>query len=572
MDKILEALRALLVTRPVAENECGTWLSQDDVFDFLNSLAHSEWAILHSSFTGLFMHTVGVPTSELDPPDIEDLLAWGGNPSSSWGVAVDGGATAVTIEPPLSSFRSRTLATGEQLVFKRAFVGRHTNKSYFELSQRLAHTMNIHFVPERSAYCRLDEHGDLEDVVREFRYSDPRFDGYTASVIVARRDALDEYLALTHSAGVTMFDSTRFDPKDFGAWGDEPEVRRIDMTAEIFLRGRQRSNASYRRGFQVLRSNISNRSLIRRYKGIEDPDREYASFIALDFKHQKVSVVSSNPKLLASYFDDSDLPFETSPAFFRPEVLQRYKADSNKYQLNSRTISCRQTWHLETYDINEAGQVHTYLVYLSSLPYAEQLYWKAFNEAPKGPISDRAFKSDFEGNFATDYDPLLSPKNALANLSREGVRWWKLRSVNLPDRVHYPVTRSIDEWSSEIMALEQLVVEGFDEGELRRIAIQTGVSKSNPGSLNALEDSLLGLGLDPPKAKAIVAPLRELRRDRSKLKGHASGKDAIDIQGEALTDHGSFAAHFRNLCFCCDSSVRELSSIFKAVALTTGIE
>ena len=109
--------------------------------------------------------------------------------------------------------------------------------------------------------------------------------------------------------------------------------------------------------------------------------------IAHDWKNKVVKEISSAPGATANYFTQSDLPFELSPAFFRPEVLSKYKADSEKYQLHERTISCRGTWSLQSYDINEAGQVHTYLVYLRHLPYEEQLHWKAHNEAPKGTIS-----------------------------------------------------------------------------------------------------------------------------------------------------------------------------------------
>ncbi|WP_446808486.1 hypothetical protein ACH50O_14495 [Methylomonas sp. 2BW1-5-20] len=91
----------------------------------------------------------------------------------------------------------------------------------------------------------------------------------------------------------------------------------------------------------------------------------------------------------------SDLPFATSPAFFRPEVLLKYKADPDKYQIESRSIHCRGGWFLKSFDINEAGQVHAYLCDLSHLPYAEQLYWKSFNEPPKAGISTRAYRSDF---------------------------------------------------------------------------------------------------------------------------------------------------------------------------------
>jgi hypothetical protein len=93
-------------------------------------------------------------------------------------------------------------------------------------------------------------------------------------------------------------------------------------------------------------------------------------------------------------------------------VLLKYKADSEKYRLQDRSISCRGAWHLDTYDINEAGQIHTYLIYLRNLPYEEQLYWKAFNEEPKAPISKRAVATDFEGSWDLEYDSLQSLKMA----------------------------------------------------------------------------------------------------------------------------------------------------------------
>jgi hypothetical protein len=58
-----------------------------------------------------------------------------------------------------------------------------------------------------------------------------------------------------------------------------------------------------------------------------------------------------------------------SPVFFRSEVLIRYKSDPEKYELHDRSIYCRGAWSLRTYDMNDAGPVHTYLGYLRELPY-----------------------------------------------------------------------------------------------------------------------------------------------------------------------------------------------------------
>ena len=112
------------------------------------------------------------------------------------------------------------------------------------------------------------------------------------------------------------------------------------------------------------------------------------------------------------------MPWKISPTFFRPEVLQKYKADPEKYTIDGRSINCRGAWYLTTYDINEAGQVHSYIGYLAQLPYEEQLYWRSFNEWPKGNISKRAFQTDILGEFSKEDDPLAELKRQVEVLDR----------------------------------------------------------------------------------------------------------------------------------------------------------
>lgn len=186
-----------------------------------------------------------------------------------------------------------------------------------------------------------------------------------------------------------------------------------------------------------------------------------------------------------NYFTKSDLPFELSPAFFRAEVLARYKADPDKYRLDDRSITCRNAWYLKTYDINEAGQVHTYLCYLADLPIAEQRYWKAFNEEPKGGISKRAYETDFEGQWASEYDALVELKRKIEVLNASSHPWWSARTSTLLDTTRYPATDAEKESADEILALDQLVVEGFVEREIKRITQEAGgAPAANPGGLN----------------------------------------------------------------------------------------
>ena len=186
-----------------------------------------------------------------------------------------------------------------------------------------------------------------------------------------------------------------------------------------------------------------------------------------------------------------------SPAFFNSELLLRYKSDKQKYQLDQRSIYCRGAWNLKTYDVNDVGQVHTYLRYLRDLPYQEQLYWQSFNEWPKGPISRRAYLTDFEGEWSTDYEPLTAVKQKIAKLDDAAQDWWKPRGEALAQAVHYPVTKSEDEWVESILALDQLVIEGFQEKPLRGLAAKLGRKpESGWRSLKLLEECLLAKDVD----------------------------------------------------------------------------
>jgi hypothetical protein len=89
------------------------------------------------------------------------------------------------------------------------------------------------------------------------------------------------------------------------------------------------------------------------------------------------------------------------------------------------------------------------------------------------------------------------------------------------------VTASQDEWSDELLRLDQLVVEGFEKKWLRtRAEAQGRKPEVNFASLKLIEECLLGQGFDQSDASSIVAPFRELHELRTKMKGHASGGEA----------------------------------------------
>jgi hypothetical protein len=298
----------------------------------------------------------------------------------------------------------------------------------------------------------------------------------------------------------------------------------------------------------------------------ESPEpKQYATVIAQDWKHGVVHECSCDPAQLGNYFVESDLPFQTSPAFFRPEVLLKYKADPDKYQIEGRSIHCRGAWFLKSYDINEAGQVHAYLCDLNLLPYAEQLYWKSFNEAPKAGISARAHKSDFLAQWDTSPDPLASLKRRLEALRVAGIAWWSLKNPQLPDRVHCPVTASQEEWANELMALDQLVVEGLSRSYFKSKAEAAGITiEPQWGSLKLISEVLMHAKVNEEEATAIVAPLKSLNDLRSKMKGHAGGSDAKAIREALIAKHGDLKLHFRSLVEDCDRAIALMDELAEA--------
>jgi hypothetical protein len=557
-----------LSTAPENQGDFDTWIELKDAVSFLRGNAKREEIIVNLSANSAFMQVVAVPKSNVNPPDSEDLMSWNLDSRSTWGIDVlysRDATKSICIAEPMSSTGCKSFRNGEKLVFSRHFDGRQGEKHYYEVLQKFAHVFDLHFLAERNAYCRLDRRGDVKDVVRIIDIPG-RGGKWGTSIVTFSCAVLDEYLAITNAVLVTAFDFTRFRPGDFGGWHDVGKKETFAGDNLFYRSHIEPGHASYMRGVHIVHTGTSKEAVIKRLDCSVEEQREYASFIAWDFKNKILRQISTAPSAIANYFTKSELPFETSPAFFRPEVLLKYKSDSDKYRLEDRSISCRNAWHLETYDINEAGQVHTYLIYLQRLPYDEQLYWKSYNEKPKAPISKRAFTNDFQGDWYTEYDPLASLKETALELDRLQVPWWILRSEQLPSRVHYPVTTSPDEWSNEILQLDQMLVEGFETKWLRKKAFELGKSPDPKfQSLKLVEECLAALGFEEADARKVTAPMHRLHWLRSKLKGHASGDDAIEIRKQVFAEHGSYGKHFRALCTDCDEGLRAIAEQFKGL-------
>ena len=563
-------LQSLTNLARVPDTDPGNWLENaEQSVQYLTQICEkNKEIVLYGSGPHLYVNSALVPRADVDPPDHEDLARAHIETTDTWYIQRSyggGGVHRVYLEPPLSSAGCKTLVGGEKLVFLRSFEGVNTYQPTIEISQKLVHALGLYYMDERSAYCRLDDHGDIEDVISEFVDEDSDPLQRVSAVTIRGRD-LATYMALSNKALVIKFDFTRFVPGAFSGWGEQTEQN--FQARDLYYHYCAIPNyASYANGHIVLHTELTENDLIDERKAEGDTSaKQYASFKIIDWKNDRRVETSCGPDHIVNYFTESDLPWEISPAFFHPEVLLKYKLDPEKYTINHRSISCRGTWHLRTYDINEVGQVHTYIRYLATLPYEEQLYWKSFNEWPKGNISKRAYQTDILGEFTSEDDPLAELKGQVESLDRNPPAWWQPRGEELAKEALYPATDSIKEWGNEILALDQLVVEGFLVKRLRHIVSAFGGKYEKEwGSLQLLEVVLSAAGQPEEKAKKLVDPLRELHGLRNLAKAHGDTRRKQAEVAMARKTHGTLRKHFQDLAGRVRNSFKQIVSTLSKI-------
>ncbi|PZT27439.1 hypothetical protein A7Y00_21960 [Stenotrophomonas maltophilia] len=191
------------------------------------------------------------------------------------------------------------------------------------------------------------------------------------------------------------------------------------------------------------------------------------------------------------------------------------------------------------------------------------MYWRSFNEWPKAPISKRALENDFQGQFSSEYDPLQMLKYKIRQLDEAPPPWWKPRGSELSDAARYPATDSVSEWGDEILALDQLLVEGFLQRPLQKLAAEAGrMIDKQWQSLRLLQDYLEAQGCNAEEAKVVMEPLARLHKLRSVLKGHGAPSERTAASKQARTEHGTLRAHFTALAGECDTAFIRILTIF----------
>ncbi|MHA1703534.1 MAG: hypothetical protein ACTSWK_14865 [Promethearchaeota archaeon] len=449
---------------------------------------------------------------------------------------------------------------GMPLFFYRQYYGYSKGKeSYYEFHQLVTHLLDLHWSSTLNSYCKMNDLGEEVEKIKIIQHDE-------VSLILMRKRILEKLLCLGKWTLVRYFDFTRFNtdnPSFDSCTSTVYESAKYEIKYEIT---RFNNNECIKfRGAQIVRPELSKEKVLSwRYEGDdEETEDEYCEFIVYDWKNKKIlKNYSINPKNFASYFTKSNLPFETSPIFFKADVLDKYRNNPDKYDLKETTISCRGGWHLETYGINKYNQVHTYAVYLARLPYKEQLYWLPHNEESKGGISKRAFQTDFEGKFPDEESKLEMLYEALGSLSKTTIGDDKLiiwapkgGSYEAASKgLYYVTSENSNQWHDFIIALANLTNEGFLKKSLGRVAKSLGNTNKELGTLGLIK-YILSASNNQDKIPIIYDVLNDLQIKRGKGKAH----------GNWDTPEGSLIKDADNKLQDVINAIKELSQVIKTL-------
>ncbi|HEX3528242.1 MAG TPA: hypothetical protein VH988_14365 [Thermoanaerobaculia bacterium] len=160
-----------------------------------------------------------------------------------------------------------------------------------------------------------------------------------------------------------------------------------------------------------------------------------------------------------------------TPVYFRRDVLAKYYSQSAKYAVGDGYVSCGSIWRMPI-DIHHNDFVVAYLCDLNEdLPHSERLYWKSFNVAPEGGISEISARRDFLAEFVEPERPDLVLKNLYSRANahwKEGHGWNLFKELPSGDQhvlatLRVPLGDDQSEFDGQVIGLTKLLIDALDE-------------------------------------------------------------------------------------------------------------
>ena len=262
----------------------------------------------------------------------------------------------------------------------------------------------------------------------------------------------------------------------------------------------------------------------------ESDTQHYETFIIGYTEGGTIMAHSCNPETLSNFFGKNPTePHYLTPVCFRPDVLQKYYDEPDKYSVEDGYLRRAGLWGVQI-DNNAEDFVMVFLGDLGrDLPERERAHWRSYNiPLPDVPISKTAYQRSFLGQFAepTRIDIIFRGKYLRFRRAWKEVMGWDLfRDPNPGDehvlsRTIVPLTDSMPAFEEQLLNLTKVLVDFLNDKDLK-----THISSPTQGmkSIAKLDAWLTQEGY--PNCSTDVALLRILQDLRSKGAAHGKGSD-----------------------------------------------
>lgn len=262
-------------------------------------------------------------------------------------------------------------------------------------------------------------------------------------------------------------------------------------------------------------------------------DNKFADFvISTDENTGEDVTFTCDENKLANYFGaNPKAPNFLTPVFFNRAVLNKYKTDTQNYEINDGYIKYLDEWLLP-FTVNKENKVIAWLGDLGRIPYKEQLYWKQENIPPKGDIEQNFVNQQLNNMFVNSILPERWIFTLIKQVNEQAIRKYSdcffnnlsIADKSLESAFILPVNNNINEYKEFLIQFCKIIVESINTKLITSKVI-------NKSSLKDVDGKTLGSVMQLAvffKQENLLAGsklcdiLKILYAARSKLAGHTA--------------------------------------------------
>ena len=420
----------------------------------------------------------------------------------------------------------------EPLVICRDFNG--IKDDYQEISEEFRLFHNLYHDSTNNRYIKIDDDGNESTVIEN-----------NSNSIQIRSKELKQFLAVKEMFLSIQFDCrehSRFSEEELSLDGDElSEEKELHIwTLAYGDFGGIGEHQAFSRllGKKLIKPVPKSKSGL--YGFTKEEPKKFVDFIIDSDEVGDDVSYNSNPDFLANLFGaNPEAPNYLTAVHFKKEVLDKYYGKPSKYSVSDSNLSCGSLWGLQI-DNHHDGKICVWLGDLGrDLPYEEQLYWRSFNVAPSGGVSETYYKRQIMAQF-TDSDRLehvfKSKYSELQKISIEHLGWDLLLPLNDEDIHHFeclriPSTNEQRDFDDLVLGLTKVLIDSLNEKQLNTF-IEKQLRGEIKGGISRLETVLKNNSIE--EYENHIQFLRKLQNLRSSSSAHRKGsnykKIAIELE------------------------------------------